>query len=169
MINLFADGLFADELFADGLFFQVGDVINLAPTCVVASNVEASRNDIAVTFDLSASTDPENDTLTYAVLPGDGSGEIQSATPVISHTYPPGIFSASCRVLDLIQSSNLVAVSVTISAIPTSILNAVSGSLSDVIDDDPLTSVSGEDLQFIFPPSRTDQGLVYTINLNAAT
>jgi len=169
MIDLFANGLFADGLFADGLFFQVGDVVNQVPTCVVASNVEVSRNDIAVTFDLSASTDPEDEVLTYVVLPGDGSVEIQSPAPIINYLYPPGIFTASCRVLDSIQSSNIVTVGVTISAIPTSVLNVISGSLTDVIDGDPLTGVSGENLQFIFPPSRVDQGLIYAIDLNAIT
>jgi serine protease AprX len=59
------------------------------PPVAAASAPAKGRSGQAVTFDASASTDPDGDIATYRFTFGDGT-EVTSPTPIVTHTYAAG-------------------------------------------------------------------------------
>ena len=75
---------------------------NRAPTADVTASPTSGPPPLAVSFNGSASSDPDaGDTLTYVWDFGDGSAAIETASPTTSHTYATaGTFTASLRARD---------------------------------------------------------------------
>jgi glucose/arabinose dehydrogenase/PKD repeat protein len=75
---------------------------NRAPTASITASPRAGPVPLAVTFDGSASTDPDaGDTLTYIWNFGDGTPAVRTTTATTSHTYTgAGSFTASLVVTD---------------------------------------------------------------------
>jgi glucose/arabinose dehydrogenase/chitodextrinase len=75
---------------------------NRAPTAAISANPTAGAAPLAVSFDASASSDPDlGDTLTFRWDFGDGSPTVQTTAPTTSHTYTStGSFTASVVAID---------------------------------------------------------------------
>jgi glucose/arabinose dehydrogenase/PKD repeat protein len=79
-----------------------GNSVNHPPTAAMSATPEAGPAPLAVTFDASASSDPDSDdTLTYLWNFGDGSPPLTTAATTSVHTYAAaGTFQATLRVRD---------------------------------------------------------------------
>lgn len=74
---------------------------NRPPTAVLAADPLSGPVPLDVTFDASASSDPDGDPLTYLWDFGDGSAPVQTSGPVIGHRYASsGVVTARVRVRD---------------------------------------------------------------------
>ena len=74
---------------------------NRAPVAVVTADPTSGSAPLAVSFDGSGTSDPDGDTLlTYVWSFGDGSPDVETASPTTMHTYGIGSFTASLRVRD---------------------------------------------------------------------
>jgi PKD repeat protein/LmbE family N-acetylglucosaminyl deacetylase len=75
---------------------------NHAPTAAMTADVISGPAPLTVTFDGSASSDPDSgDTLTYVWNFGDGTVPTESTSAVIQHVYStPGAFTATLNVRD---------------------------------------------------------------------
>ncbi|HEX2107768.1 MAG TPA: PQQ-dependent sugar dehydrogenase, partial [Rubrobacteraceae bacterium] len=74
---------------------------NRTPNASVNANPNSGSVPLNVSFDGSASTDPDGDTLTYSWDFGDGSPRVETTTPTTSHTYQAqGTYTATLTVRD---------------------------------------------------------------------
>lgn len=87
---------------------------NKAPTAAIKTDVSSGTTPLAVTFDGTGSTDPENDQLSYAWdFDNDGTADSTSATP--SYTYTAdGQYHAKLTVSDPSGRTGVAAVLVTV-------------------------------------------------------
>jgi glucose/arabinose dehydrogenase len=72
---------------------------NTTPTAAMAASPTSGAAPLAVNFDGSGSHDPDGDVLTYEWDFGDGTTQT-TTTPLTSHTYAAGNYTASLRVRD---------------------------------------------------------------------
>jgi glucose/arabinose dehydrogenase/PKD repeat protein len=84
---------------------------NRPPTARMTATPNSGPLPLAVTFDGSASTDPDaGDTLAYVWSFGDGSPSVTTASPTTSHTYTTaGTFTATLTVRDSHGAGSLLA------------------------------------------------------------
>ncbi len=161
-----SDGEFSDQ--STGVINAL--VPNLGPTAAFTATPTTGDSPLPVSFDASASTDPENDALTYSWAFGDGN----SGTGVSpSHTYvASGTFTVTLTVSDG-QNSDQATTVITVNQgnrAPTAtiIASAITGvapftvsfdgGLSSDPDDDPLTyswTFGDGDVSTIANPSHT--------------
>lgn len=88
--------------------------VNLPPTAAISSNVTNGTAPLAVSFDGSASADPEGGTLTYLWNFNDGTGAT-ATTPTAAHTFPyVGQFQPSLTVTDPAGLSHTVYQTITV-------------------------------------------------------
>ncbi|MFN8075521.1 MAG: PQQ-dependent sugar dehydrogenase [Kineosporiaceae bacterium] len=71
-----------------------------APSAVVAAVKGSGPSPLLATLDGGASSDPDGDPLTYLWTFGDGTPEVTTSTPTVTHTYAEGTWTASLRVRD---------------------------------------------------------------------
>jgi hypothetical protein len=75
--------------------------VNQLPVAALAATGDAGPPPLAVTFDASASQDPDGSIAAYIFDPGDGSPSVQQTSPIFSHTYGAvGQYFAALRVQD---------------------------------------------------------------------
>lgn len=92
------------------LAFNAGEIWRIAyvggsnrqPTATGTVTPDNGGAPLTVTFDASASRDADGDALSYRWSFGDGQA---SAQPQVSHTYPPGSYTATLSVMDGVGSS----------------------------------------------------------------
>ncbi|MFC6713178.1 PKD domain-containing protein [Branchiibius cervicis] len=103
----------------DGAKTSVTHAVTIANQPPTAS-FKATANQLAVAFDSSASSDPENDSLTYAWDFGDGSGTSTAANP--NYTYgTAGTYTVKLTVNDGHGNSASTSRQLTVSAVPADI------------------------------------------------
>ncbi|MFF4690100.1 PQQ-dependent sugar dehydrogenase [Streptomyces sp. NPDC001307] len=87
---------------------------NKAPTAAITTDTTSGKNPLTVKFDGTGSTDPENDTLTYAWdFDNDGKTDSTSATPSFTYTAN-GQYHAKLTVSDPSGRTGVAAVLVTV-------------------------------------------------------
>ena len=97
--------------------YQGGGTGNRIPTASASVNPTSGIPPLAVSFDASASTDPDGDPLSYSWSFGDGTSG-SGATTI--HTYnSPGQFIATLTVNDDKGGQDLVAVNISVGSAPT--------------------------------------------------
>jgi PKD repeat protein len=107
-----------DNLAPAGSYTLVGNLpCNTAPVAALSANPISGDPPLLVTFNASASTDPDSgDTIaSYTFDFGDGSAPVMQASAIISHTYQSnGHFHATVRVTDNhgLASSNVAGVEI---------------------------------------------------------
>lgn len=111
---------------ANGDYTLVGPAFctpNAAPTATVTATPTSGTAPLDVSFDASASSDPDgtDHVSSYTFHFGDGSPPVTSSTPVASHTYTtPGSYRAAVTVTDSrgLDSANVATATITVSAPP---------------------------------------------------
>ena len=85
--------------FGAGRLYRIGfvDGSNRQPVATASTTVDSGEAPLAVTFDASASFDPDGDALTFAWDFGDGT---RGSGRVVTHDYAAGAFEASLTVSD---------------------------------------------------------------------
>ncbi|HEX7181149.1 MAG TPA: PKD domain-containing protein [Thermoanaerobaculia bacterium] len=75
--------------------------VNQLPLAALAASGNAGPAPLTVSFDASASQDPDGSIAAYVLDPGDGSPLVQQTSPIFSHVYSAtGQYFASLRVQD---------------------------------------------------------------------
>jgi len=81
--------------------------MNRAPNASMTATPQNGSAPLSVSFDASASSDPENNVpLTYIWTFGDGGGPVETSSATTAHTYGIGSFVASLRVRDALGATS---------------------------------------------------------------
>jgi PKD repeat protein len=102
-------------------------VSNLAPTAVAESDVTEGDGPLEVSFTGSNSTDPDDEVVSYEWDFGDGATSTD-ADP--THTYAPGIWTATLTVTDSRGATSTDTIEIDVNAVPTASItsNVTTGS-----------------------------------------
>ncbi len=121
---------------------ELGDPdANQPPVASFAATPTSGSSPLLVSFDASASSDPEEDALSYAWDFGDGSSDSGAN---VNHTYTaPGIYTATLTVDDG-QAPDSIAQTITAEVPPDQIDTDVDG-IPDVIDNCPVVGNAGQE------------------------
>ncbi len=88
---------------------------NLSPEAALAASTTEGGAPLTVSFDASASSDPELQPLTYRFDFGDGTPPLESDTPAVEHTYTiSGVYQASVEVTDSAALGDMASLEITV-------------------------------------------------------
>ena len=135
----------ASDITGNGAYTLVGNAfcyVNRLPVASLSASPTQGTAPLTVSFDGSASTDPDGSVVSYTFSFGDGSADVTQSSPTIQHTYNnAGDYFATLTVKDNsgANSSNIASVEIKAEAAPDLVVSALTASNNQARQGDKVT------------------------------
>src|SRR5207249_3028595 len=135
----------ASDITGNGAYTLVGNAfcyVNRLPVASLSASPTQGTAPLTVSFDGSASTDPDGSVVSYTFSFGDGSADVTQSSPTIQHTYNnAGDYFATLTVKDNTgaNSSNIASVEIKAETAPDLVVSALTASNNQAKQGDKVT------------------------------